>query len=215
MLRAVLRCRRMHGQWRYTVQPNSSSPHRQVQVVARNHKGRNVMRRLGVLIATTVLLVIWGAVLPSGDALAQQKSLKEQLVGTWIYVSSTSMRADGSKTETPDLKGIVIYTSDGHFAFVSVRADLPKLANPDRARATPFSSSPRPRPGCRASCCRAGCRTGRAIASTSSVSRTSSATAPTPPARWNSTAPGRSGSVPKAAACRPSSRWSTTRASIA
>ncbi len=94
------------------------------------------MRRLGVLIATTVLLVIWGAVLPSGDALAQQKSLKEQLVGTWIYVSSTSTRADGSKTETPNLKGIVIYTSDGHFAFVSVRADLPKLANPDRARAT-------------------------------------------------------------------------------
>ena len=94
------------------------------------------MRRLGVLIATTVLLVIWGAVLPSGDALAQQKSLKEQLVGTWIYVSSTSTRADGSKTETPNLTGIVIYTSDGHFAFVSVRADLPKLANPDRARAT-------------------------------------------------------------------------------
>ncbi len=94
------------------------------------------MRRLGVLIATTVLLVIWGVVLPSGDALAQQKSLKEQLVGTWIYVSSTSTRADGSKTETPNLKGIVIYTSDGHFAFVSVRADLPKLANPDRARAT-------------------------------------------------------------------------------
>ena len=94
------------------------------------------MRRLGVLIATTVLLVIWGAVLPSGDALAQQKSLKEQLVGTWIYVSSTSTRADGSKTDRPNLQGIVIYTSDGHFAFVSVRADLPKLANPDRARAT-------------------------------------------------------------------------------
>jgi hypothetical protein len=94
------------------------------------------MRRLGVLIATTVSLVILGGVLPSGDALAQQKSLKEQLVGTWIYVSSTTTRADGSKTENPNLKGIVIYTSDGHFALVSVRADLPKLANPDRARAT-------------------------------------------------------------------------------
>jgi hypothetical protein len=94
------------------------------------------MRRLGVLIATTVSLLILGVVLPSGDALAQQKSLKEQLVGTWIYVSSTTTRADGSKTENPNLKGIVIYTSDGHFAFVSVRADLPKLANPDRARAT-------------------------------------------------------------------------------
>jgi Lipocalin-like domain len=94
------------------------------------------MRQLVVLIATTVSLVILGVVLPSGDALAQQKSLKEQLVGTWIYVSSTTTRADGSKTENPNLKGVVIYTSDGHFAFVSVRADLPKLANPDRARAT-------------------------------------------------------------------------------
>ena len=94
------------------------------------------MRRLGVLIAITMSQVILGVVLPAGDAVAQQKSLKEQLVGTWIYVSSTSTRADGSKTENPSLKGIVIYTSDGHFAFVSVRADLPKLANPDRARAT-------------------------------------------------------------------------------
>jgi len=44
------------------------------------------MRRLGVLVATTMLLAIWAVVLPSGDAFAQQKSLKEQLVGTWIYV---------------------------------------------------------------------------------------------------------------------------------
>ena len=33
-------------------------------------------------------------------------------------------------------KGTVIYTSDGHFAFVSVRSDLPKLASNDTARAT-------------------------------------------------------------------------------
>ena len=94
------------------------------------------MRRLGMLSATTVSVLIIGGALPTGDAVAQQKSLKEQLVGTWIYVSSTSTRADGSKTDRPNLKGIVIYTSDVHFAFVSVRADLPKLANPDRTRAT-------------------------------------------------------------------------------
>ncbi len=92
--------------------------------------------RLGMLTATTVLALIMGGALPTGDAVAQQKSLKEQLVGTWIYVSSTSTRADGSKTDRPDLKDIVIYTSDGHFAFVSLRTDLPKLASPDRARAT-------------------------------------------------------------------------------
>jgi len=94
------------------------------------------MRPFAVLTAITVSVLIMGGALPTGDAVAQQKSLKEQLVGTWIYASSTSTRADGSKTDRPDLKGIVIYTSDGHFAFVSVRTDLPKLASPDRARAT-------------------------------------------------------------------------------
>lgn len=68
--------------------------------------------------------------------MGQQKSLKEQLVGTWIYVSSTITRPDGTKTDRPNLKGIVIYTSDGHFALVSARADLPKLASNDTARAT-------------------------------------------------------------------------------
>jgi len=94
------------------------------------------MKRLSTLALTTMSLLLLEVVLLAGDAIAQQKSLKEQLVGTWIYVSSTSTRADGSKTDRPNLKGIVIYTSDGHFVFVSVRADLPKLANPDRALAT-------------------------------------------------------------------------------
>ena len=82
------------------------------------------MKRFGVLTATTVSLVILGVTLSSGDAVAQHKSLKEQLVGTWIDASSTRTGADGSKTDAPNLKGILIYTSDGHFAFVIVRADL-------------------------------------------------------------------------------------------
>jgi hypothetical protein len=98
--------------------------------------GMNIMKRLGVLTATTVSLLVLGGALLTGDAVAQQRSLKEQLVGTWIYIASTSSRGDGSKTESPDLKGILICTSDGHFAFVIVRADLPKLAANDRTRAT-------------------------------------------------------------------------------
>src|SRR5438093_12893014 len=94
------------------------------------------MKRRSILALTTMSLLLLGVVLLAGDAIAQQTSLKEQLVGTWMYVSSTSTRADGSKTDLSNLKGIMIYTSDGHFAFVSVRDDLPKLANPDRARAT-------------------------------------------------------------------------------
>src|SRR5262245_55064290 len=50
--------------------------------------------------------------------------------------SQAPRRGRTSKTADANLKAIVIYTSDGHFAFVSVRADLPKLANANRALAT-------------------------------------------------------------------------------
>ena len=89
--------------------------------------------------ALTILAPVSVAIaLPASDAFAQQKSLKEQLVGTWMLVSSTSIRPDGTKIDLygPDPKGIVIYTSDGHFALLNTRADLPKLAANNRARAS-------------------------------------------------------------------------------
>ena len=81
-------------------------------------------------------LVSVAIALPASDAFAQQKTLKEQLIGTWIYVSSTVTRPDGTKADRPDLKGILIYTREGHFAFLTIRPDVPKLASNDRARAT-------------------------------------------------------------------------------
>jgi hypothetical protein len=78
-----------------------------------------------------------GAILMSISASAQQKSLKDQLVGTWIYVSSTSTRGDGTKTDRPNLKGMVIYTAEGRFMFINTAADTPRIASNDRTRATP------------------------------------------------------------------------------
>ena len=97
------------------------------------------MRRFAVLTATTVSLLILGGALPSGDAGAQQKSLKEQLVGTWKFVSSHNVRNDGSRVDLygPNPRGILIYTSDGYFALVNTRSDLPKLASNSRDRGTP------------------------------------------------------------------------------
>jgi Lipocalin-like domain len=65
----------------------------------------------------------------SGEAVGQ-KSLKEQLIGTWILVSVDNVKPDGSRTELfgSNPKGILIYTTEGHFATVSSRADLPKFA---------------------------------------------------------------------------------------
>jgi len=97
------------------------------------------MRRFGIFTASTVSLLILGVALPASDAVAQQKSLKEQLVGTWKLVSSHSLRSDGSRVDNygPNPRGILIYTSDGHFVLVNTRSDLPKLASNNRDRGTP------------------------------------------------------------------------------
>ena len=97
------------------------------------------MKRLGSFVVTTVSLLILGAVLFTGHAVAQQKSVKEQLVGSWTLVSAASVRSDGSKVDVfgPNPKGTLIYTSDGHFALVQMRADLPKLESNSRAQGTP------------------------------------------------------------------------------
>ena len=97
------------------------------------------MKALSTLAVTTMSLLFLGVVLFVGDALAQQKSLKEQLVGTWKLVSSHNVRNDGGKIDVygPNANGIVIYTSDGHFALVNTRSDLPKFASNSRDRGTP------------------------------------------------------------------------------
>jgi hypothetical protein len=101
--------------------------------------GRNMMKRLSTLAVTAMLLLFLGVILSAGDAVAQQKSLKEQLVGTWKLVSSHNVRSDGSRVDNigPSPKGILIYTNDGHFSLVNTRADLPKFASNSRDRGTP------------------------------------------------------------------------------
>jgi hypothetical protein len=107
--------------------------------VGKQHPGRNIMKRLSTLAVTIISLVFLGVVLRAGDAIGQQKSLKEQLVGTWKLVSVDNVRDDGSKVELlgPNPKGVVIYTSDGLFALVNTRSDLPKFASNRRDKGTP------------------------------------------------------------------------------
>jgi Lipocalin-like domain len=75
----------------------------------------------------------------SGVAFAQQKSAKEQIVGAWTLVSVTSEMDDG-KTAEPfgaSPKGVIIFANDGHFSLFQSRAELPRIAANDRAKATP------------------------------------------------------------------------------
>ena len=77
-----------------------------------------------------------GLVLPLGNAVAQQKSLKEQLVGTWTYVSSTAKLPDGSPLWGPDPKSLLIFTENGRFSWQVFRSDRPKIASNNRRNAT-------------------------------------------------------------------------------
>jgi len=75
----------------------------------------------------------------SGAAFAQQKSVKEEIVGAWTLVSVTSEMDDGNKGEPfgPSPKGVIIFSNDGHFSLFQSRAEIPKIAANDRAKATP------------------------------------------------------------------------------
>jgi len=83
-------------------------------------------------------LLCFGVALPANNASAQQKSLKDQLAGTWMQVSNITTHPDGTKSDTwgPNAKSIVIFASNGRVATVTMRSDLPKFASNNRATGT-------------------------------------------------------------------------------
>jgi len=77
-----------------------------------------------------------GFVLLPDNAVSQQQSLKQQLVGTWTFVSSTTKLPDGSPAWGTNPKGLLIFTENGYFSSQIVRSDLPKFASKNRAQGT-------------------------------------------------------------------------------
>ena len=83
-------------------------------------------RRLTELSVVTLLTLVS---LP-GAGFAQQKSLKEQLIGTWTYVSSINSSKEGVKSDRwgPAAKGLIIFAANGQYSFMISRSDIPKFA---------------------------------------------------------------------------------------
>jgi hypothetical protein len=88
------------------------------------------MRLAAIIVALTLGL--------SGGEAAAQKSLKEQIVGSWDFVVAEITSADGKKSypfgETP--KGILIFTPDGRFSQIHVASDVPRIASGNRLTGT-------------------------------------------------------------------------------
>jgi hypothetical protein len=72
-----------------------------------------------------------------GDAIAQRKSLKDQLIGTWTFVSSTGKLTDGSPTWGTNPMGSLIFTENGRFSVQIMRSDRAKFASNNRMKGTP------------------------------------------------------------------------------
>jgi Lipocalin-like domain len=94
------------------------------------------MNRRRRCIVTATLLGL--ASLPS-SALSQQKSLKDQLVGTWAFISQEQTLPNGSKFLPfgANARGVNVYDGNGHFYFMNARQDLPKIAANNRLEPTP------------------------------------------------------------------------------
>ena len=86
-------------------------------------------------------ITLLGLALLSGAALPQQKSLKDQLIGTWAYVSSNAKLPDGSPLWGSNPKGLFILTNDGHFSWQVFRSDRPKFANRLNATADEYKAT--------------------------------------------------------------------------
>jgi hypothetical protein len=94
------------------------------------------MNRFGVLGLCAVTGL--GLALLSAAALGQQRPLKEQIVGSWTYVSADTVAPDGKRTPTfgPNPAGLTIFGSDGHYVSLVLRSDMPKIAANSRAAGT-------------------------------------------------------------------------------
>ena len=85
----------------------------------------NRRRILGISTTALTLAML------SGSALSQQKSLKDQLVGTWTLVSWERVLPNGNKVHSygENPKGMASFEPNGRMFLMFARPDLPKIAS--------------------------------------------------------------------------------------
>jgi len=86
-------------------------------------------------IAATTLAIA----LAVGIAVAQEATLREKLVGTWLVAAVDNVRPDGSRFQAfgPSPKGILMFDQNGRFSFQLARPGRPNFASGNRLEGTP------------------------------------------------------------------------------
>lgn len=82
--------------------------------------------------------LVLGLALPVGSTVAQP-SLKEQLVGSWAYVSVDLVRPDGTRDPLfgPNPQGQASFDADGRYILMTTRAGQTRFASSNRMEGTP------------------------------------------------------------------------------
>jgi hypothetical protein len=88
---------------------------------------------------TLYTAAVFGLALLPGSAFSQQKSLKDQLVGTWSLTAWEQTYKGGNKDQAfgAKPKGVQTFEPNGRFTLVFLSPDLPKVASNDRVKPSP------------------------------------------------------------------------------
>jgi hypothetical protein len=100
------------------------------------------MKRLSILGLSAMLAA--GLTSSLGGAVAQQKSLKEQLVGTWILVSCDFKEADGATVPfCVNAAGTLSFDASGRYVMVIAARGRPKFTAGRNSPADEFKAAAR------------------------------------------------------------------------
>src|SRR5262245_29930431 len=94
------------------------------------------MNRRNILSVTTII-ALGLAVLP-GKAVSQQRTLKEQLVGSWSFATAVTTLPNGNKVQPfgPNPAGLLIFDANGRYASLVTRPGVTKFASSNRETGT-------------------------------------------------------------------------------
>jgi hypothetical protein len=82
--------------------------------------------------------LVAGLVMLPGDVSAQQKSIKDQLVGAWTLLLADYIKDDSTHVLAfgPNPDGSLIFTADGYYSLQIIRYGRPAFASKDRLKGT-------------------------------------------------------------------------------
>ena len=90
------------------------------------------MARFIVLQIFTVVVAAFALI---GSASAAQKITKAQLVGSWRLVATENTLANGTRFNPfENGKGMLVFDRAGHFSWMLLRGDIPKIASGNRTQ---------------------------------------------------------------------------------